>query len=66
MREQNFRSIQLGGSTQQEVGEFVNVSARVALPGDALETVHRRTEGNPLYVTEVVGSLTPAQMIETG
>ena len=54
MREQLFRRIQLGGLTQQEVSEFAELSAGVALPDNALDLVHRRTEGNPLFVNEIV------------
>ena len=54
MREQLFRRIQLGGLTQQEVNQFAELSAGVALPDNALDLVHRRTEGNPLFVNEIV------------
>jgi len=64
VRERHFRRVQLGGLTQQEVGEFVEASKGVTLPGDALETIHSRTEGNPLFVNEVVELINPEQITE--
>ena len=64
VRERHFRRIQLGGLTLQEVGEFVEASAGIALPSDALETIHSRTEGNPLFVNEVVELINPEQITE--
>jgi len=64
VREQHFRRIQLGGLTQQEVGQYVEANSGVTLQGGAAEVVHRRTEGNPLFVSEVVRLLRPAEMTE--
>ena len=64
VRERHYRRVHLEGLTQQEVGEFVEASKGVTLPDDALETVHRRTEGNPLFVTEVVELIDPGQITE--
>ena len=64
VRERHFRRVQLTGLTQQEVGEFVEASKGVAVPRDALETVHSRTEGNPLFVNEVVELIDPGQITE--
>jgi ATP/maltotriose-dependent transcriptional regulator MalT len=64
VRERHYRRVQLDGLTQQEVGEFVEASKGVTLPDDALETVHRRTEGNPLFVTEVVELIDPGKITE--
>ena len=62
VREQHFRRFQLGGLTQQEVGRFVEANSGVALQGGAVEVVLRRTEGNTLFVSEVVRLLKPADM----
>ena len=64
VRERHFRRVQLGGLTQQEVGEFVEASKGVTLPGDALRTIHSRTEGNPLFLNEVVDLIDPEQIME--
>ena len=64
VREQHFRRVALGGLTEQEVGEFVEANAGVTLPSDALATIHSRTEGNPLFVNEVVGLIDPDQITE--
>ena len=64
VREQHYLKVSLGGLSLQEVGEFVQASAGVVLPVDAIEMVHSRTEGNPLFVSQVVGLVSPAQMVE--
>ena len=64
VRERHYRRIQMGGLTQREVGEFVEANKGVTLPDDALETVHSRTEGNPLFVSEVVKLIDPGRMTE--
>jgi predicted ATPase len=64
VRERHYRRVQLGGLTRQEVGEFVEAAKGVTLPGDALATVHSRTEGNPLFVSEVVELIDPQHITE--
>ncbi|MDA1128584.1 MAG: AAA family ATPase [Chloroflexi bacterium] len=64
VRERHFRRIQLDGLTRHEVGEFVESSKGVNLPNDVLQTIHSRTEGNPLFVNEVVQLIDPDQMTE--
>ena len=53
-RERHFQRVHLSGLSQQEVGEVVEANTGFTLPNEALETVHRRTEGNPLFVNAVV------------
>ena len=64
VRERHYRRVQLDGLTQQEVGEFVESSKGVSLADDILETIHSRTDGNPLFVNEVVELIDPEQMSE--
>ena len=64
VRERHFRRVQLGGLTQQEVGEFVEANAGVTLASDVLETIHNRTEGNPLFVNKVVELIDPERINE--
>ena len=52
------------GLDQQEVGEFVEASTGVALPLPTVETIQRRTEGNPLFVGEVVSLFTTEEIRE--
>ncbi|MFB3119468.1 MAG: hypothetical protein ACE1Y2_02950, partial [Stenotrophomonas maltophilia] len=40
--------------SQQDVGRFIEVAAGVEPPSGLAEAVHTQTEGNPLFVTEVV------------
>ncbi len=44
----------LRGLSQQDVGRFIEVAAGVDPPSGLAEAVHTQTEGNPLFVTEVV------------
>ena len=64
-RERLFQRVLLRGLSQQDVGRFIEVAAGVDPPLGLTEAVHAQTEGNPLFVTEVVrllvqeGELTP-------
>jgi tetratricopeptide (TPR) repeat protein len=64
-REQPFRRVLLRGLNQGEVGNFIEIAASVTPPRGLVEVVHRHTEGNPLFVGEIVrlliqeGELTP-------
>ncbi len=53
-RERLFQRVLLRGLTQQDVGRFIELVSGIAPPRGMLEAVHRQTEGNPLFVTEVV------------
>ncbi|MFB3093489.1 MAG: hypothetical protein ACE1ZN_03680, partial [Dehalococcoidia bacterium] len=64
MREHPFQRMQLRGLTQQDAGRFVEATAGVIPPAALVEEVHRRTEGNPLFLGEVVGLLTPEEVQE--
>ena len=64
-RERLFQRVLLRGLSQQDVGRFIEVAAGVDPPAGLTEAVHTQTEGNPLFVTEVVrllvqeGALSP-------
>lgn len=49
-----FQRIVLPGLTQQEVHRYITDAAGVSPSQDIVDAVHTRTEGNPLFVTEVV------------
>ena len=53
-RERLFQRVLLRGLSQQDVGRFIEVAAGVEPPSGLAEAVHTQTEGNPLFVTEVV------------
>ena len=53
-RERLFQRVLLRGLSQQDVGRFIEVAAGVDPPPSLAEAVHTQTEGNPLFVTEVV------------
>ena len=44
----------LRGLGQEDVARFIELVSGVAPPPGLAEAVHRQTEGNPLFVTEVV------------
>jgi predicted ATPase len=64
-RERLFQRVLLRGLSQEDVGRFIELVAGITPPRGMVEAVYRQTEGNPLFVTEVVrllvqeGSLTP-------
>jgi predicted ATPase len=67
-REQRLERIHLGGLSQAEVARCIEATSSI-VPSSALaQAVHSRTEGNPLFVTEVVrllvqeGELTPERL----
>ena len=53
-RERLFQRVLLRGLSQLDVGRFIEVAAGVDPPSGLTEAVHTQTEGNPLFVTEVV------------
>lgn len=69
-RERLFERVVLRGLTQADVGRFIEVTSGFAPPPGLLTAVHTQTEGNPLFVTEVVrllvqeGDLTPERATE--
>ena len=62
VREPHFQRVTLGGLSRQEVGEFVQARAGVSVAETAVDTLYQRTEGNPLFVGEVVSSVNPEEM----
>jgi predicted ATPase len=64
-RERLFQRVLLRGLSRQDVERFIEVTTGVTPPTGLTEVVHTRTEGNPLFVTELVrllvqeGDLTP-------
>ncbi|MFQ6028925.1 MAG: serine/threonine-protein kinase PknK, partial [Dehalococcoidia bacterium] len=67
-RERLFQRVLLRGLTQPDVARFVEVTTGIEPPRGMVEAVLQQTEGNPLFLTEVVrllvqeGELTPEQM----
>ena len=67
-RERLFQRIPLGGLTQSDVRRFIELTSGMEPPRGLTETVYAETEGNPLFVTEVVrllvqeGELTPERI----
>ena len=52
--EGGFQRVLLRGLNQTDVGRFIELTSGVTPPTGMVEAVHRQTEGNPLFVTEVV------------
>ena len=52
--ERLFRKMQLNGFSHEDVGRFIEVIAGITPSPDLVSAVHMRTDGNPLFVTEVV------------
>ena len=53
-RERLFQRVLLRGLDQEDVGRFIELAWGIPPPRGMVEAVHRQTEGNPLFVTEVV------------
>ncbi|MDA1256673.1 MAG: protein kinase, partial [Chloroflexi bacterium] len=56
-RERLFERVLLRGLTQRDIARFIEIAAGIQPPAELSATVHRHTEGNPLFVTEVVREL---------
>ena len=54
VREQSFQRVRLRGLNTQEVRQFAETIAGNTMPADLVEAVHARTEGNPLFVKEIL------------
>ena len=53
-REPHTTRISLGGLAREDVARYIERSTGVECPADLVEAIHRETEGNPLFVVEVV------------
>ena len=53
-RERLFQRVLLRGLTQEDVGRFIEMAAGVTPPSALVTSVCTQTEGNPLFVTEIV------------
>ena len=53
-RERLFQRVLLRGLTQGDVGRFIELTSGNDAPRGLIEAVHSQTEGNPLFVTEIV------------
>ena len=56
-REQVTRNIRLQGLSQPDVAQFIEATAGAAPAESLVNSVHNETEGNPLFVAEVIGFL---------
>jgi DNA-binding SARP family transcriptional activator len=67
-RERLFERIVLRGLSREDVAEFIEATCGTSPPTELIGAVHSQTEGNPLFVTEVVrlltqeGELTPERL----
>ena len=52
--ERLFQRVLLRGLTQEDVERFIEMTSGHTAPRGLIEAVHTQTEGNPLFVTEVV------------
>jgi tetratricopeptide (TPR) repeat protein len=63
-RERLYQRILLRGLTQDDVARFMELASGVVPTQGMVEAVYRQTEGNPLFVTEVVRLLVQEGQIE--
>ena len=57
IREERFLRVQLSGLAEPEVEQLIHRAVSVSLPPGFSATIHQRTEGNPLFVTEIIRML---------
>ena len=57
IRQRLFQRVLLPGLALEDVERFMEVTASVTPPRTLVEAIHEQTEGNPLFLTEVVGLL---------
>jgi DNA-binding CsgD family transcriptional regulator len=68
-REQTFQRVLLRGLSEEDVTRFIKLAAGIEPPEGLTPTVFTHTEGNPLFVAEVVrllvqeGELEPAKIV---
>ena len=65
-RERLFQRVLLRGLTQEDVGRFIEMTSGNAPPLGLVQAVHSQTEGNPLFVTEVVRLLVQEGILSSG
>ena len=53
-KERLFQRVLLRGLSQQDVGRFIEITTGISPPSSLVRAVHTQTEGNPLFVGEVV------------
>jgi len=53
-REPVFRRQVLRGLSQDDLGEFINLTTGVQLPQNLNDTLFAHTEGNPFFMTEII------------
>ena len=69
-RERLFKRLLLRGLGREDVGRFVEATCGISPPAELVSVVYAHTEGNPLFVTEVVrllvqeGELTSERLSE--
>jgi len=67
-RDRLYERVLLRGLTEADIARFIEIAAGFTAPVELSRTVQRHTEGNPLFVTEVIrdlvqsGELTPEKV----
>jgi len=56
-RDRLYNRVLLRGLAEADIARFIEIAAGIDAPRELSATVHRHTEGNPLFVTEVVRDL---------
>jgi predicted ATPase len=64
-RERVTRRLHMRGLAEEDVARFIELSARIEPPPGVVTAVYRETEGNPLFVSEVVRLLADEGRLET-
>ena len=65
-RKQGARRLTLAGLSEAAVGRYIELSTGAAAPGSLVAALHRGTDGNPLFLTELTRLLSDDQLLEQG
>ena len=65
-REPLFHRIELAGLSEEEVGSYIEEISGTVVPRGLIEAVHAQTEGNPLFMTQVVHLLVQEGELKAG
>jgi class 3 adenylate cyclase len=63
-REQTSSRVVLRGLTEQDVARYIEMTTGAMPPAELVRTVHRETEGNPFFVSEIVRLLASEGRLE--
>ena len=65
-RARSTRRLVLGGLSEAAVGRYIELATGVAAPESLVAALHRGTDGNPLFLTELASLLSDERLLDEG